>query len=146
MGAAAAVRFDRLESLSFSISMIRSLQSQPSRSARCEATAPPCTRRNLLFATPLLVLPLASAQPASARIELINKEVDSETSPYIQSLKAKSDSLRDERKRERLKAYERKVFKEYLEFEAGTRATGKARGISEETNSKILDWLKDEKE
>jgi hypothetical protein len=78
---------------------------------------------------------------ASGKLELPNKEVDSDTSPFIQALKAKSDSLRDQRKKERLEAYYRKVFTDYFEFEAGDNATAKARGISSETNEKIRKWL-----
>lgn len=106
---------------------------------RCEAVS--TTRRGVLFSVALSLAIQSSSGHALARLDLPNKEVDSETSPYIQGLKAKSESLRDERKRERLKAYERKVFSEYLSFEAGNRSTGKARGISEETNAKIIKWL-----
>ena len=41
--------------------------------------------------------------------------------------------------------YYKRNFREYLDFEAGTRTAGKARGISEETNDKILKWLEENK-
>ena len=52
---------------------------------------------------------------------------------------------KDERRQERLNDYYKRNFKEYFDFEAGNRAAGKARGISEETNEKIMKWLEDNK-
>jgi hypothetical protein len=84
---------------------------------------------------------LAPASQSQARQEPINKEVDAATSPYIQGLLAKTAAKKEERTQERLNDYYKRNFKDYFEFEAGSIRTGKARGISEDSQKAILQWL-----
>ena len=63
----------------------------------------------------------------------------------LSELLKRTAEKKDERRTERLNDYYKRNFREYLDFEAGTRTAGKARGISEETNDKILKWLEENK-
>ena len=84
---------------------------------------------------------LAASNRSQARQEPINKEVDAATSPFIQELLAKTAAKKDERTQERLNDYYKRNFKDYFEFEAGSIRAGKARGISDESQQAILQWL-----
>lgn len=58
---------------------------------------------------------------------------------------ARTAEKREERRQERLDNYNRKVFKEYLDFEAGNAQAAKARGISDESSAAIQAWLEKNK-
>eukprot|EP00195_Chlamydomonas_chlamydogama_P006646 CAMPEP_0202903854 /NCGR_PEP_ID=MMETSP1392-20130828/26679_1 /ASSEMBLY_ACC=CAM_ASM_000868 /TAXON_ID=225041 /ORGANISM="Chlamydomonas chlamydogama, Strain SAG 11-48b" /LENGTH=132 /DNA_ID=CAMNT_0049591201 /DNA_START=19 /DNA_END=417 /DNA_ORIENTATION=+ len=97
----------------------------------------------LLGAVPAVQMLLS--RPASARLELPNKEVDNDTSPFVQELLRRTQEKKEERYQQRLQDYYKRNFKEYFEFEAGSVKTGRARGISANTQQEILKWLEENK-
>ncbi|GBF91519.1 hypothetical protein Rsub_04259 [Raphidocelis subcapitata] len=103
------------------------------------------TRRGALLAAVACVAAAAAAGPAAAAPPRpgLNKEVDAGESPYIQELLRRTEEKRDERAVERRRAYDRKIFREYLSFDAGSPETARARGIKPDTAAAIRKWLDD---
>mmetsp|Transcript_12569 Transcript_12569/g.37780 ORF Transcript_12569/g.37780 Transcript_12569/m.37780 type:complete len:137 (+) Transcript_12569:558-968(+) len=62
---------------------------------------------------------------------------------YIQGLLKRTDQFRDQRRKERLLAYERRNFQDYFGFESGSLEVAKSRGINEETFNAIKKWMKE---
>lgn len=94
----------------------------PSRAGSCPVAAsvqpaPAGRSRRALGAAVLLLAGASSSWPAAAQEE-------EQVSPLIARLKAKSDSLREERRVERLDAYNRRNFSDYMEFELGSGRKG----------------------
>eukprot|EP00877_Chromochloris_zofingiensis_P006867 jgi/Chrzof1/2433/Cz11g15120.t1_PSAN2 len=118
-------------------------------SVRCSAQAASRqqpTRRQLLLTIALTSSsPLVAASPAAAKQQPLNQEVDSASSPFIQELLKRTQENRDRRYKERLNDYYKRNFKDYFNFEAGTAAAGRARGLTPETQAAIAKWLQDNK-
>lgn len=65
-----------------------------------------------------------------------------EENPFIRSLLQKTEPLREERKKERLLAFNKKVFSDrYFDSEIG--ASGAMRGVKPETRAAIEKWMKE---
>ncbi|KAG2489548.1 hypothetical protein HYH03_011999 [Edaphochlamys debaryana] len=84
---------------------------------------------------------LASPFPAHAVRPGTNVEADAATSPLIQSLLKKSAENKQANDDERKKAYYKKAFREYFEYEGGDARASAARGITPETRAEIQKWL-----
>ncbi|KAI8468232.1 MAG: hypothetical protein J3K34DRAFT_471044 [Monoraphidium minutum] len=85
----------------------------------------------------------AAAGPAHAVVRPTNKEVANEESPFIQELLRRTEEKREERKQERLNDYYKRNFRDYFNFDAGSEAAARARGLSPETAAAVQQWLKD---
>mmetsp|Transcript_8713 Transcript_8713/g.21581 ORF Transcript_8713/g.21581 Transcript_8713/m.21581 type:complete len:134 (-) Transcript_8713:364-765(-) len=121
-----------------------------SRTVACRAQAAPLSwsqsRRAVLGAG--LGLALLVGQPSASQAvpnpNLVPaKEVDNDSSPYIQELLKRTEEKREERRKERLNDYYRRNFKEYMDFEAGVPGVARRRGITDETQQKIAKWLEE---
>ena len=53
----------------------------------------------------------------------------------------RTEEMREQRYKERLDDYYRRNFKEYFDFEGGNARAGKARGLSDQTQREIQEWL-----
>ena len=91
------------------------------------------SRRSLLAA--LLVLSGSAAGAARAAPPLPS-EVDSATSPFVQGLLKLSEEKREERRVERLRAYDKRNFGDYLSFQHGARGSAMT-----ENDRQIEAWL-----
>jgi hypothetical protein len=65
----------------------------------------------------------------------------SNTNPYIEELLRKSESKREERRKERLQDYYRRNFTDYFTFETSPGMS--QQGLSPETSNQMKQWLKD---
>lgn len=63
----------------------------------------------------------------------------------VTELLRRTEEKREERKKERLDAYNRKIFKDYFEFDGGTESAARARGLSAETAAAYRKWLDENK-
>lgn len=70
-----------------------------------------------------------------------NREVDNESSPWIQEMLRKTAEKKSERYKERLDDYYKRNFGDYLSFELGMRD-----GVSMETKAAIRAWLEKNKD
>ena len=67
---------------------------------------------------------------------------DEDLNPYIRGLLQKSEPLREQRKKERLAAFNKKIFSDgYFDYE--TRMSGAMRGVKPETWAAIEKWMKE---
>lgn len=80
-------------------------------------------------------------RPALASTLVRNKEVDNESSPFIQELLKKTEEKREERKVERLNDYYRRNYGDYFSFQAGSNMD--TQGLSPETQANIKRWLEE---
>lgn len=67
---------------------------------------------------------------------------DADLNPYIRELLKKSEPLRETRRKERLAAFNKKVFSDgYFDYE--TNMSGAMRGVKPETRAAIEKWMRD---
>ncbi|KIY96338.1 hypothetical protein MNEG_11625 [Monoraphidium neglectum] len=120
--------------------------------ARCVASSPSNTSvdastsggRRAMLLLGFSTLAVAAAGPAAAQLERpTNKEVDNDTSPFIQELLRRTEEKREERKQQRLNDYYKRNFPEYFKFDGGSEAAATARGLSPETAAAMRKWLED---
>lgn len=101
---------------------------EPSRAA----TAPPAVGGAPSYSSPPTIAP--EPKPPTSNDEDLN--------PYIRGLLKKSEPLRETRKKERLAAFNKKVFSDgYFDYE--TSMSGAMRGVRPETRAAIEKWMKD---
>ena len=115
----------------------RTLQQKPVRCASCEITCSEgskeiCRRR--LFGLSVATAMVGGQFARDTRAETLPAPVDPATSPYVQELLRRTEEKREERYKERLADYDRRNFKEYLEFAN--------KGGDSEEEVAIRQWLK----
>lgn len=115
-----------------------------SASTAAAATTTPTSRRAMLLAS-AAALALVPPRPHSARAApagAVTPAEDNSASPLVARLLEKSNApgLREQRAKERLQAYNDKIYGEgYFDVEVGQGAA-RARGISDETAGAIEAW------
>ena len=82
----------------------------------------------------------AFANPSVVR----NQAVDDSTSPFVQDLLAKTEALKEQRKKERLNDYYRRNYTDYFSFQAGSNMN--VQGLSKGTQEDIKKWLQENAE
>lgn len=103
-------------------------------------------RRQLLASlagAALLPMLKGGGDQAIAAVQPLNVETDAADSPYIQELLRRTEEFREQRRKERLAAYDRRNFRDYFAFESSSLDVAKSRGISEETYYAIQKWMSD---
>jgi len=122
----------------------KSSASAATTTATATATAAATSRRALLLASAAAVLaqPRLRSAHAAAAAGAVTPPEDNSSSKLVQELLAKSNApgMREKRARERLEAYNDKIYGEgYFDVEVGQGAA-RARGISDETAGAIREW------
>ena len=85
--------------------------------------------------------PSYSSPPSVAPEPKPPSSTDEDLNPYIRSLLQKTEPLREERTKERLVAFNKKVFSDrYFDSEIGM--SGELRGVKPETRAAIAKWMK----
>lgn len=104
--------------------------------------AAPKPSRAAATPSPLSGAPSYSVPPSVAPEPKPPTSSDEDLNPYIRSLLQKSEPLREERKKERLAAFNKKIFSDgYFDYE--TRMSGAMRGVKPETRAAIEKWMKE---
>ncbi|GMH33527.1 hypothetical protein BSKO_01361 [Bryopsis sp. KO-2023] len=109
---------------------------QTRRTAARKCTQKVIGRRQCLLSHAVAFSLLFTAGSSQAAEVGKNKEVDAETSPYIQELLARTEKNREKRRQERLDDYNKRNFRDYFGVEQTARLTP-------ETRAKIQKWLDD---
>jgi hypothetical protein len=113
-----------------------------SSASAATTTATATSRRALLLASAVAVLAQPRLRSAHAAAGAVTPPEDNSSSKLVQELLAKSNApgMREKRAKERLEAYNDKIYGEgYFEVEVGQGAA-RARGISDETATRIRAW------
>ena len=98
--------------------------------------APPKPSRAASGAPSYSVPPTVAPEPKTPA------STDEDLNPFIRSLLEKTEPLREERKKERLLAFNKKVFSDrYFDSEIGM--SGSLRGVKPETRAAIEKWMKE---
>ena len=83
-----------------------------------------------------------SAPPSVAPEPKPPTSEDEDLNPYIRGLLRKTEPLREQRKKERLAAFNKKIFSDgYFDYE--TRTSGAMRGVKPETREAIERWMRE---
>ena len=123
--------------------VLKETNAQPERTSQeKKIQAAPKPSRAATTPAPLGGAPTNSALPSVAPEPKPPTSSDEDLNPYIRSLLQKSEPLRETRKKERLAAFNKKVFSDgYFDYE--TRMSGAMRGVKPETRAAIEKWMKE---